>query len=288
MRPLPLRRIAAAAGILALLALSASAQDVPRPGWKSRLGDQQPAKGSAPAGEAADAEPPEYSPEAGDVLTADLAEPLEDGSANFSSTVANSGPSHVHGASGPVHCHHPRRSCQRRRGHLNSWKNHWNYHRKPRLQEKYWGYPEEFCEPPLGYFVNAHVATQLSNGEAARMVLFHYDFIDGGANLKPRGKRQLAKIAKLLTNLHPIVIEASADAALDESRRQAVLSQLAETMSAVPDERVQVGFPLSRGLEGAEAVLIYERFYGQLSAGAPPGGAAAPAGAPSPRAPNAP
>lgn len=132
---------------------------------------------------------------------------------------------------------------------------------------------------PLGYFLNEHFATQISNGEAARMVLYRYDFIDGTARLKLKGKRRLAEIAKMIpTNFHPVVIQQTvvrpsgdsetdqkrqlAADALDRMRRDAVLEALREMTIPVPEERVRVGYPIVPGLRGDEEQA--QRVYGNL------------------------
>jgi hypothetical protein len=104
-----------------------------------------------------------------------------------------------------------------------------------------------------------HGQTEVTNGEAARMVLYHYDFVEGSDQLKPRGKYQLAKITALLPlNFNPLIIEASPEApALDEARRVAVVRELAVGPFPVPAERVVIGRPLSIPLEGADAERIY-------------------------------
>ena len=52
--------------------------------------------------------------------------------------------------------------------------------------------------PPVGENVNSFWAIQVSNGEAARMVLYHFNFVPGQPQLTSRGTRQLHKMAELL------------------------------------------------------------------------------------------
>jgi hypothetical protein len=127
------------------------------------------------------------------------------------------------------------------------------------LQDCFLGYREEFEAPPLGYFVYLHGETEVANGEAARMVLYHYDFVEGSDQLKPRGKYQLAKITALLPlNFNPVIIEATPEApALDEARRAVVVRELAVGPFPVPAERVVIGRPLAIPLQGPEAERIY-------------------------------
>jgi hypothetical protein len=159
-----------------------------------------------------------------------------------------------------------------RPGLMQRCKARWEYYWKPLHQECWWGYPEEFEEAPFGSAVEAHIRVQLDNAEAARMTLYQYDFVDGTDLLKPRGKDQLAKIAALASrNFFPIVIENSAEVdevdeqarrfneqarQLDEQRRQTVLRELRQNGCPIADERVVIGAPISRGLNGRDAVRI--------------------------------
>ena len=77
----------------------------------------------------------------------------------------------------------------------------WRWHRtqcKRHLQEHFLGYAEEFNEWPLGEALYAHARTQAANGLAARMVFYHYDFVDGTSQLNVRGRDKLAAVAATL------------------------------------------------------------------------------------------
>jgi hypothetical protein len=149
-----------------------------------------------------------------------------------------------------------------------TWQERWHSVAGPaksRMQEKWLGYPEEFHEPPLGAFLYAHGRIQVANGEAARMVLYQYDFEEGTDRLNHRGRQQLAKIAAMMPeNFNPLVIEWSPDApALDEARRVAVLTELGRGPFPVVPERVVVGPPVAYGLQGVEAELVYQNLLQQ-------------------------
>jgi hypothetical protein len=139
-------------------------------------------------------------------------------------------------------------------GLLDRIKYKWTHYWKPELQESHWGYPEEFCEKPLGYFVYAHNRTMVANGEAARMMLYHYDFVRNEVELTSRGQQQLAKIAYMLPrNYFPLAIQSTPeDPGLAERRRQYVLELLAAAEFPVPAERVVVTGPISYGRQGYE------------------------------------
>jgi hypothetical protein len=138
-----------------------------------------------------------------------------------------------------------------------------------RMQDCFLGFPEEFREPTLGYLLYAHNKTQVANGDAARMVLYHYDFEDGCTDLKPHGRDRLAKISTMLPkNFFPIVIERTNCAPdLDEGRRQAVLAALAHSPFPIPPERVVIGPSIAVGLSGREAIIVYSNLLRQTSTG---------------------
>jgi hypothetical protein len=137
------------------------------------------------------------------------------------------------------------------------------------LQDCFLGYPGEFSAPPLGYFLYEHGKTQVANGTAARMTLYHYDFEEGRNALTPRGRDQLAKIAALLPqNFFPVVIERTPEApALAEARRRVVLAELARAPFPIPPERVMVGVPMANGISGVEAERIYRNLISQTTLG---------------------
>jgi hypothetical protein len=144
----------------------------------------------------------------------------------------------------------------------------WGAPKKADCQAILWGYPEEFEAPPLGATVRAHFRTMVANGEAAAMVLYRYDFVEGTNVLNLRGRDQLNKIAALLRgNNFPIVIERTPEApALAEARRAAILSVLAHNDIALPPERIVIGPAIAAGLSGDEAVALEGFFYLNLRA----------------------
>jgi hypothetical protein len=129
---------------------------------------------------------------------------------------------------------------------------------KRKMQACFVGYPEEFAAPPLGASVYLNGKEQVANGEACRMVLYRYDFEEGGARLNLRGRDQLAKIACMLpANFFPVVIERTPDLpGLAEARRLSVLQELAQGNFPVPPERIVIGPPPTPGLRGVEAEVI--------------------------------
>lgn len=188
----------------------------------------------------------------------------------------HSGAIMLHDAAGGGHdpvCHDGCRHGQRPTV-WDKMRHHW--HRiKARAQERYWGYPEEFEEPPLGMSLEANLDAQRLNGDAARMVLYDYDFVPDSDQLKWRGKQRLVKIARMLPeNFLPVIIEPAPgmrydtpagplyvrrnrwdlspldkeqlDGRLDEldqARRATVLRELTKLPFPVPEERVIVVSP---------------------------------------------
>jgi hypothetical protein len=123
--------------------------------------------------------------------------------------------------------------------------------------------------------VYAHYNTHVANAAAARMVLYDYDFVPGGAALNYRGRDRLAQIQAMLPcNGFPVVIERTPDCPpLADARRLAVLSELAHGPVPTPAERVVVGPPIAIGLQGVEAEIIYSNLLRQTAnRGLPAGG----------------
>jgi len=126
-------------------------------------------------------------------------------------------------------------------------------------QAKMWGYPEEFEAPPLGASIHAHYTAMVANGDAAAMVLYRYDFLNGSDVLNTHGYDRLARMAARQADNHfPIVIERTPEApGLAEARRATVLSVMASNGAPVPPDLVVVGPRRAVGLPGADAVRIY-------------------------------
>jgi hypothetical protein len=151
---------------------------------------------------------------------------------------------------------------------------------KQRCQAKYWGYPEEFCEPPLGAMVQGFQMIQIANAQAARMGLYQYDFLPDSDQLNTRGKAQLARIGACLPmNGFPIFIDPTpSNPELDELRRQAAWRELALQHGPIPIERIVIGRPNIRGLDAPDALVIDRNRLGLTSSrgvGAGGGGASA-------------
>jgi hypothetical protein len=109
----------------------------------------------------------------------------------------------------------------------------------------------------------------VANGNAARMVFYHYDFVEGTAQLNVRGRDKLVKVAQLLpATFLPVVIERTPSTpGLDEQRRAVLLAELSGSRFPIPPERVVIGPPIAAGLTGYEAIFVYGNQLGALQSG---------------------
>src|SRR6266511_1128316 len=101
---------------------------------------------------------------------------------------------------------------------------------------------------PPGTYVNKVLQVQESLAEADDFVLYRHMWLKNGTELGPLGRYQLDLIAKRLPGVpFPVVIETSKNDALDEARRDVVLTLLGARGLADPS-RVIVAFPTAEGL----------------------------------------
>lgn len=133
-------------------------------------------------------------------------------------------------------------------------------------------------EPAFGASYHAIMRAQVAKGEAARMVLYQYDFVRGQAALNYRGRLRLQKIARLAPqNPFPIIIEANRyDPELDAARQAQVVAELSWAPFPVPAERVVIGLSPERGLDGLDAVLIHQSLLNLSDVGGSAGQTATP------------
>jgi hypothetical protein len=137
-----------------------------------------------------------------------------------------------------------------------------------RCKWRFWaclGFESEFEPQPLGASVQATYRAHVANGVAARMVLYHYDFVENTAALNIRGQDHIAEIAAMLPHYgFAVIIERTPSRPeLAESRRLAVLTQLGRAGVAIPPERVVIGPPIANGLRGGEAEIIHQNLLNQ-------------------------
>jgi hypothetical protein len=143
----------------------------------------------------------------------------------------------------------------------------WQDRAKPFMQYTHWGYPEYFEETPFGTSVRAHQRAQISSGWAARLVLYQYDFCDGGVTLNPSGQRRLKDLATGFDcwSHHRLLIEATPDRPqLAAARRNHVTKMLHD--SGIP-AHVEVGTPTGFMPTGDEALLMNMNLLRQVRSG---------------------
>jgi hypothetical protein len=127
---------------------------------------------------------------------------------------------------------------------------------------------------PPGTSLHAIFSTQIANGRAARMMLYRYDFITESDRLSPRGYWQLTKLARQLEyHSFPLLIEPTHSTELDQARRDYILAVLADSAIPVDADRVITARPLTRGLDGVDAMQLYPGLL-RLSEGGSTGGGA--------------
>ncbi len=127
-------------------------------------------------------------------------------------------------------------------------KERWKYEVRPRWQRKFLGYPDEFCEPPLGMFLTAHTDAMIRSGKQSSLVLFQCDFLTNSVELSSSGVRKLNRIAEQFSHTSgTIVIEAvPGQSPLVESRRVAVAAWFSSRHFLIGSDQVVVQ-PLKPG-----------------------------------------
>ena len=140
----------------------------------------------------------------------------------------------------------------------------WVHGLKRRLQDCYWGYPEEFCERPYGMYNHAALDAMIGNGLGDFLILYQFDFHDGSqaaaSQLNHAGITRLHRIVRLLRG-NPrssiVVVEnIPGELRLSRARQQEVAAQLARLGVDERSASVMLGRP-RRGLIGDEAVANY-------------------------------
>ena len=147
---------------------------------------------------------------------------------------------------------------------------------KSHLQYSHWGYAEQFYPRPFGTFVRSAVDAQVSNGLAAQLTLYRYDFVDPSGRvsttLNPHGRIRLVRMAGILSSCpYPLNIEYDQDhPQVNEGRRQHVLAQLQQMIGSVANEQVIVRIPAVRGRDADEGLLLYQSLLRQVEQGDAP------------------
>jgi hypothetical protein len=147
------------------------------------------------------------------------------------------------------------RPVQQRPGPINRALHHtWGV-----LQDNLVGYPPEFVEPPVGFYVRENNEMMKAKASPHRFTLYRSDFLDGTSRLSPGGAARFNLMANRLRGwLGPLLIEWSPDQpGLAESRRTAVLALLQGGGLPVIPERVVIGPSPYPGTLGTDAANYY-------------------------------
>lgn len=144
--------------------------------------------------------------------------------------------------------------CARR-----GWLHRKFHHVAHTIQDKMIGYPENFVEPPLGYYVNEQFAVQVHKADTHRFTLYHTDFLPGTNQFSPMGASRFNIMAtRIPAWLGPITIEWTPEQpALAESRRRAVVDVLSRSGQPVVADRVVIApspYPGAMGIEAAHNI----------------------------------
>jgi hypothetical protein len=117
---------------------------------------------------------------------------------------------------------------------------------------------------PTGAYTRNLQDAQAVQAEADDFVIYHHEWYLGGIELGPYGKYHLQQIAQRLPGVpFPVIVQASADPKLNETRRVEVIKNLMAAGLVDVEPRVVVGFPLAGGLYGDEG----ERIFNQMQQG---------------------
>jgi hypothetical protein len=127
------------------------------------------------------------------------------------------------------------------------------------LQDNWMGYPQEFVEPPPGFYVAETYGIMKAKADPHRFTFYRSDFLDGTSQLSPYGASRFNLMAcRVRSWPGPILVEWSPDTpGLAEARRQAVLALLQNVGAPVIPERVVIGPSNYPGMLGTDAANNY-------------------------------
>jgi hypothetical protein len=136
------------------------------------------------------------------------------------------------------------------------------------LQDNWVGYPQEFVEPPPGFYLAENMGLMKAKANPHKFTLYRTDFLAGSDRLTPSGASRFNVMATRLREWPgALVIEWSPDEpGLAEARRAAVLAILKGGNLAVIPERVVIGPSPYPGLPGTDAANNYGSMAGRYLA----------------------
>ena len=132
-------------------------------------------------------------------------------------------------------------------------------HTKRVLTDNFIGYPQEFAEPPPGFYINEIFGVMKVKASPHRYTLYQTDFLPGADRLSPVGAGRFNLMAaRLRSSLTPVMIEWSPDEpGLAEARRTAVLALLRQGGFPVIPERVLIGPSPYPGGMGSDSEIFH-------------------------------
>ena len=124
------------------------------------------------------------------------------------------------------------------------------------VHDKIIGYPENFIEPPLGYYVREQMSMQVAKADPHRFTLYRTDFLPGTDRFSPTGASRFNLMYSRLQGwMGPVLVEWTPDEpGLAEARRQTVLATLQRAGRPIIPERVVISPSPYPGAMGVEAV----------------------------------
>lgn len=142
------------------------------------------------------------------------------------------------------------------------------HHSAHTVHDKLIGYPENFIEPPLGFYVREQFALQTAKADPHRFTLYKSDFLPGTNRFSPTGASRFNLMFTRVPGwLGPIIVEWSPDQpGLAESRRQAVLATFQRAGQPILPERVVIGPSPYPGAMGVESVNFYNNVWTRSAA----------------------
>jgi hypothetical protein len=115
---------------------------------------------------------------------------------------------------------------------------------------------------PNGFFTHQIFEAQAEKAEATDFVVTLDEWTLDGVELGPHGQRHLAAMARRLTVgpgpvNYPVVLEPGCDPAVNDTRRQVLVTLLARNGVADADQRVIIAYPQAEYLYGDQAEYTY-------------------------------
>jgi hypothetical protein len=115
---------------------------------------------------------------------------------------------------------------------------------------------------PNGFFTRQIEEAQAEKAEASDFVVTLNEWTMDGLELGPHGQRHLAAMARRLTTgpgpvNYPVVLEPGCDPAVNDTRRQVLVTCLARNGVADADQRVIIAYPQAEYLYGDQAEYTY-------------------------------